>query len=55
MNLTIIRSPANEIAVKLLSFLDVQILDTINMILLFFQFVPKMAIDAVRTKKKRVK
>ena len=45
-------SPAKEVAVKLLTFLIVWILDTINMELLFFQFKLKMAIHATGMKKK---
>ena len=55
MNLTTVRrSPANEVAVGLLSFLIVLILDTVNMVLLFFQFKLKMAIHAARTKEKHL-
>ena len=46
------KSPANEVVVRLLSFLIVWISDTVNMVLLFFQFELKMAVQAAHTKKK---
>ena len=52
LNLTTVRkSRANEV-VGLLSFFIYWILDTLNMVLLFFQFELKMAVRAARTKKK---
>ena len=44
--------PVNEVVVGLLSFLIAWILDTVNMVLLFFQFELKMAIHAACIKKK---
>ena len=53
MNLTTVRkSPANKVVVELLSFFIVWILDTVNMVLLFFQFEHKMAAHAALTKEK---
>ena len=53
LNLTTVRnSTVNEVVVGLLSFLIVRILDTINMVLLFFQFELKMAVHAAPTKRK---
>ena len=53
LNLTTVRkSTVNEVVVGLLSFLIVWILDTGNMLLLFFQFELKMAVQFARTKKK---
>ena len=53
LNQTTIRnSPVNEVVVELLSFLIVKILDTVNMVLLFFQLKLKMALHAARTKRK---
>ena len=42
---------ANEVVLGLISFLIVWILDTVEMVWLFFQFEHKMAVYAVRTKK----
>ena len=44
------KSPANEIVVGLLSFLIVWISDTVNMVLLFFQFEFDMVLHAARTR-----
>ena len=44
------KSTANEVAVRLLSFLIASILDSINTVLIF-QFKLKMAVHAARTKK----
>ena len=56
LNQTKVRnSPANEVVVGLLSFLIVRILDTIDMVVLFFQFEFKMAVQAARTKRKFLK
>ena len=44
-------SPAIEVVVGLLSFLIVWILDTINMVLLFFQFELKITVHAALMKK----
>ena len=53
LNLTTVRnSTANKVVVGLLSFLIVRILDTINMVLLFFQFELKMVVQAAPTKRK---
>ena len=41
----------NKVAVGLLSFLTVRILDTINMVLFFFQLKLKMAVHAAHTKR----
>ena len=49
---TVRKCPANEAIVGLLSFLIVWILDTINMVLLFFQFGLKMVVYAALMKKK---
>ena len=49
------KGPMNKVkvvAVWLLSFLIVWILDTVNMVLLFFQFELKMAVHAACMKKK---
>ena len=46
------KSPVNNVVVGLLSFLIVWILDTGNMVLLFFQFKLKMAAHFADTKKK---
>ena len=48
-------SSANEVVVGLLSFLIVRILDTINMVLLFFQLKLKVAVHAARTRRKFLK
>ena len=45
-------SPANKVAVRLLSFPILWISDTVNMVLLFFQFELKMAVHATCTKTK---
>ena len=56
MNQTAVRNhPANEVVVGLLSFLIVGILDTVNIVLLFFQLELKMAVHAARTKRKFLK
>ena len=53
LNLTALRnSPANEVVVGLLSFLIVRTLDTINMVLLFFQFKLKIAVHTASTTRK---
>ena len=53
LNLTTLRnSPANEVVVGLLSFLIVRTLDTINMVLLFFQFKLKIAVHTACTTRK---
>ena len=49
---TVRKCPTNEAVVGLLSFLIVWILDTINMVLLFFQFELKMVVYAALMKKK---
>ena len=49
---TIRKSPSKEVLVGLLSFLIVWIPDTINIVLLFFQFELKMAVHTARMKKK---
>ena len=48
------KEPGNEVVLGLLSFLIVWILDTVTMVLLFFQFELKMAVQAALTKKKSV-
>ena len=56
LNLTTVRkSPANEVVVALLSFLIVWILDTVNMVLLFFQFKLKWLYTLHARRKKSVK
>ena len=45
------KSPAKKVALGLISSL-VWILDTVNMVLLLFQFKLKMAVHAALTKKK---
>ena len=52
---TVKNSPVNEVVVGLLSFLIVRILDTVNMVVLFFQFKFKMAVHATCTKRKFLK
>ena len=52
LNLTTVRkSLANKVVVGLLSFLIVWILDTVNMVLLFFQFKLKRDVQAARKRK----
>ena len=46
------KSPSKEVLVGLLSFLIVWISDTINIVLLFFQFELKMAVHTACVKKK---
>ena len=53
LNQTSVRkSPANEVVAGLLRFLIVWNLDTVNMVLLFFQFELKIAVYAALTEKK---
>ena len=52
---TVRKSPANEVVDRLLIFLIVWILHTVNMVFFFsFQFEIKMAVRAARTKKKNL-
>ena len=48
---TVKNSPVSKVVVGLLSFLIVRVLDTVNMVVLFFQFKFKMAVHATRTKR----
>ena len=46
---------ANEVVIRLQSFVIIGILDNVNMVLLFFQFELEMAVHTACTKRKFIK